>query len=81
MSSSTANSNNFATFCKEKAHQKSQNMQQNQRAYYYNMCGQTSEETDDEDDMIVDLSSGSLTAVPLKSWTLMTEITEQFGKL
>lgn len=39
------------------------------------------ESQDEDEDVIVDLNSGSMDPVSLKSWTLMTEMTEQFTKL
>ncbi|CCK71462.1 uncharacterized protein KNAG_0H00460 [Huiozyma naganishii CBS 8797] len=36
---------------------------------------------DEEDDMVVDLNSGSLQAVSVKTWVCMAEITEQLRKL
>jgi len=41
----------------------------------------SNDECDQDDDVIVDLNSGSLDPVSLKSWTLMTEMTEQFTRL
>lgn len=35
----------------------------------------------DSEDLMVDLNTGSLKPVSLKSYSLMTEITEKFGKL
>lgn len=40
-----------------------------------------SQDEDEDEDVIVDLNSGSMDPVSLKSWTLMTEMTEQFTKL
>lgn len=41
---------------------------------------QNEEEIEDED-LMVDLNTGSLTPVKLKYWTQMSNITEKFGKL
>lgn len=41
---------------------------------------QTQEEIEDED-LMVDLNTGSLTPVKLKYWTQMSAMTEKFGKL
>ncbi|CAI4046185.1 hypothetical protein SUVZ_11G1450 [Saccharomyces uvarum] len=41
---------------------------------------QTEEEIEDED-LMVDLNTGSLTPVNLKHWTQMSSMTEKFGKL
>lgn len=36
---------------------------------------------DDSEDVMVDLSSGSLVPVNLRNWTLMTEVVDKLGKL
>lgn len=36
---------------------------------------------DDSEDQIVDLSTGSLVPVNLRSWKLMTEVLDKLGKL
>ncbi|QID86381.1 hypothetical protein GRS66_009007 [Saccharomyces pastorianus] len=41
---------------------------------------QKEEEIEDED-LMVDLNTGSLTPVNLKHWTQMSSMTEKFGKL
>ncbi|CCD23699.1 uncharacterized protein NDAI_0C00380 [Naumovozyma dairenensis CBS 421] len=35
----------------------------------------------DDEDLIVDLNTGSFTPVNLRSWALMTEVTDKLGKL
>lgn len=38
-------------------------------------------DNDDSEDQIVDLSTGSLVPVNLRSWNLMTEVLDKLGKL
>lgn len=49
---------------------------------YNHLTSSDDEEYDDcEEDMVVDLNSGSLEPVPLQGWNLLTEITQKMKKL
>lgn len=51
---------------------------------YFNNSTSSDEEYDyseEEEDMLVDLSSGSLEPVPLQGWNLVTEITQKMKNL
>ncbi|CAI4034693.1 hypothetical protein SMKI_11G1420 [Saccharomyces mikatae IFO 1815] len=54
--------------------------QTKKQANFPKVLNQTEEEIEDED-LMVDLNTGSLTPVNLKYWTRMSTMTENFGKL
>ncbi|EJS42936.1 YKL068W-A [Saccharomyces arboricola H-6] len=52
----------------------------NNQTHFQKTLSQTEEEIEDED-LMVDLNTGSLTPVSLKYWTRMSNMTEEFDKL
>lgn len=50
-------------------------------AVLYGLFSQTTDKDTEQDDIIVDLNTGSLDPISLKNWTSITEVTEKFTRL
>lgn len=83
ISSTTMQANHSVSYLYESSTSKRSNglfSQTQKQESFQKALSQTQEEIEDED-LMVDLNTGSLTPVKLKYWTQMSAMTEKFGKL
>lgn len=80
----SANTNPICSFpTKSKQHYSRKEDTMDVNVNYNSLTSSDEEEYGDggEEDMVVDLNSGSLEPVPLQGWNLLTEITQKMKKL